>query len=158
MGRKIVQNVLMIFMIFFLLAGSSVISYAGEDAGKGKDEKAAVTGVQKEEVDLKIGAISGKTAMIELINSASVRGLQFTVQGAKMTELRTTSRSAGFLAKFNETNGIVIMASTSDDMITPGEGAIAELVCEKTPGAEVRLSEITLVGEDKRVLKSPNKK
>ena len=135
-----------------------MISYGGETAGKSKDEKAAVTEIQKEEVDLKIGAVSGKMFTIDLVNSASVRGLQFTVKGTKMTELRTTSRSAGFLAKFNETNGIVIMASTTDDMITPGKGAIAEIFCEKTPSPEISLSEITIVGEERRVLKSPKDK
>ena len=152
MRSTVVKFGVMIFLFFFMVAGVSLMSHAEDATGTTQGKKEALPGTQKVEVALTIGAISGNKVSIDLLNGAPVRGLQFTVKGAKMTELRTTSRSAGFLAKFNEENGIVIMASTTEEAITIGKGAIAEIICEKTPSPEISLSGITIVGEGREVL------
>jgi hypothetical protein len=79
---------------------------------------------------------------IDLKNTVSVRGMQFTLEGVTITEVRTTNRSEGFFASFNKENGKVIMASLSGDELPPGKGLIAEVVCDKSGAA--RLSEIKI--------------
>ena len=79
---------------------------------------------------------------IDLKNNVSVRGVQFTLEGVTITEVRTTSRSKGFFASFNKDNGKVIMASLSGDEIHPGEGSIAEVVGDKSGAAH--LSEVKI--------------
>ena len=87
--------------------------------------------VDRKDAHLRIVESSGNTIGIELKNSVPVKGVQFTLKGVKATEVRTTSRTAGFLAKFNEESGIVILVSVSGDEITPGTGLIAEVICDK---------------------------
>jgi len=98
--------------------------------------------VDSEEANLKIVDGTGNTVGIDLTNNVSVRGVQFTLEGVKMTEVRTTSRTAGFLADFNKESGIVILVSTSGNEIAPGRGLIAEIICDK--GGSASLSGIKI--------------
>jgi hypothetical protein len=84
-------------------------------------------------------------ATVELVNESPVRAVQFDLTGVKITQVRTTDRAKGFLTKFNEQNGKVILLSTAADVIAPGKGAVLEVVCDK-PGAAV-LSGVRIVGE-----------
>ena len=114
---------------------------------KAKPEKGEVVKIKalsEKSAKLTIGTRSGTTASIDLINSVPVRGIQFTVEGVKMTEARTTDRTKGFLAKFNAVNGVVIMVSTSNDSISPGKGAILEVICDKPDAA--RLTGVKIAG------------
>ena len=79
---------------------------------------------------------------IDLHNNVPVRGVQFTIEGVAITEIRTTNRSEDFFAGCNKENGKVIMASLSGDEIAPGKGLILEIVCDKSGSA--RLSEIKI--------------
>ncbi len=158
MQMKTVRECVVVMLIFCLVIGLSLNSWAGEAASTSKEKKEAVAKIQKEEADLTIGTVSGTKVAIDLVNNVPVRGIQFTVKGANMIELRTTTRAIGFLAKFNEVNGVVILASTTDDAVAPGKGAVAEIICKKAPGSELRLSEVIIVGEKRQVLKSPDKK
>jgi delta 1-pyrroline-5-carboxylate dehydrogenase len=86
---------------------------------------------------------SGTTLGIELTNSVPIRGVQFTLEGAHMREIRTTARSKDFLADFNREARKVVILSPSGDKIASGSGLIAELVCDKIDSAS--LSEIKIV-------------
>ncbi len=101
------------------------------------------------EPTLTIKADSKTTARVELANEMPVRGLQFTVMGAKVTEVRTTSRTKEFIAKFNEKNGMVLMVSTSASTIAPGKGPVAEIVCDKPASAGIS-GEIIVKAEKKK--------
>jgi hypothetical protein len=96
-----------------------------------------------EDATLKIVGGSGNTLGIELTNSIPILGVQFSLEGAHMNEIRTTSRTKGFLADFNKEAGKVVLLSTSGDKIASGSGLIAELVCDKIDSAS--LSEIKIV-------------
>ena len=97
------------------------------------------------EPSLTVAAASKDFATIKLQNEIPVMGIQFTLTGVKITEIRTTDRTKGFLAKFNEQNGKVIILSTAGDKVAPGNGVVAEIVCDK-PGSAV-LSEVKIVGK-----------
>ena len=97
------------------------------------------------EPSLTVAAASKNFAAVELQNEIPVMAIQFTLTGVKITEVRTTDRTKGFLAKFNEQNGKVIILSTAGDKVVPGKGAVAEIVCDK-PGSAV-LSEVRIVGD-----------
>ena len=84
-------------------------------------------------------------ATVKLNNEAPVRAVQFDLAGVKITQVRTTDRTKGFMTKFNEQNGKVILLSTAGDEISPGKGAVLEVACDK-PGAAV-LSGVKIVGE-----------
>lgn len=152
MERKIVKYILITTVVFLLSAGLSMISPAEEATIKVKPEKekAAIAPKAEKKATLNIKAGSGNTLGIELVNSVPVRGTQFTISGVKITEVRTTKRTAGFLAKFNEKNGIVILISTSDDKIAPGNGSIAEVICDK-PGS-AQLSGVKIAGSNREPL------
>jgi hypothetical protein len=109
-----------------------------------KGEVVKIKALSEESAHLTIGARSVTTVNIDLTNSVTVRGIQFTVEGVKMTEARTTDRTKGFLAKFNAVNGVVIMVSTSNDSISPGKGTIVEVVCDKPDAA--RLTGVKIAG------------
>jgi len=98
--------------------------------------------VGSKDAKLRIVADSGNVLDIDLTNNVPVRGVQFTIEGVKMTEVRTTSRTAGFLADFNKESGIVVMLSTSGDKIAPGTGPIAEVIYDNCGSA--RLSGIKI--------------
>ncbi|MDX1779548.1 MAG: hypothetical protein R3339_11760, partial [Thermodesulfobacteriota bacterium] len=82
---------------------------------------------------------------VELVNEAPVRAVQFDLTGVKITQVRTTDRTRGFLAKFNEQNGKVVLLSTAGEEIAPGKGAVLEVVCDKPDAAA--LSGVKIVGE-----------
>ena len=111
---------------------------------KEKVEKKAKDSMVAESKDatLKIVEGSGNTVGIDLTNTIPVRGVQFTIEGAKITEVRPTSRIKGFLAEFNKESGIVIIVSTSGDKIAPGTGLIAEVKYDK--GGSASLSGIKI--------------
>ncbi len=94
--------------------------------------------------DAKLKIVSGgKTVVgIELENRVPIRGVQFLLEGVKITDIRTTARTVGYLAKFNEAPGIIIRVDMSGKKIPPGTGPIAEIVCDKAGSA--RLSDIKL--------------
>ena len=92
---------------------------------------------------LKIVTVSETILGLELTNRVPIRGMQFTLQDADISEIRTTTRSKGFLTDFNKEAGKVVILSASGDKIAVGSGLIAELVCDKIGSAS--LSEIKLV-------------
>ncbi len=98
--------------------------------------------VESKDATLKIIEGSGNTVGIDLTNTIPVRGVQFTIEGAKITEVRSTSRIKGFLAEFNKESGIVIIVSMSGNTIAPGTGLIAEVIYDK--GGSARLSGIKI--------------
>ena len=114
---------------------------AGEE--KFAEKSQAATAKEGVNATLKVVAGSGNAVGIDLTNSGPVRGVQFTLEGAKITEVRTTSRTPGYLSKFNGENGKVILVSTSGDTIAPGTGPIAEIVCDKK--SSVSLTGIIIV-------------
>ena len=98
--------------------------------------------VKSQDATLKIANESGNTVGIDLANNVPVRGVQCAIEGVQMTEVRTTSRTAGFLADFNKESGIVIIVSMSGDKIAPGTGLIAEVLYDK--GGSASLSGIKI--------------
>ncbi|MBW1856204.1 MAG: hypothetical protein JRJ00_16300 [Deltaproteobacteria bacterium] len=169
--KRIVKYVLITMAVFLLGAGVPLISQAGEEAVKPPEEKAAPVKSQPEKkatvkppeekavpvksqpekkATLNIKAGSGNTLNVDLTNSVPVRGMQFTISGVNITEVRMTKRTAGFLAKFNEKNGTVIVISTTGDNIAPGKGLIAEVICDK-PGS-AQLSGIKMAGSNREQL------
>jgi len=85
---------------------------------------------------------TGNAVGIDLENKISVRGVQFTLTGAKITDVRTTLRTEGFNANFNQESGIVILLSLAGNEIAPGTGAIAEIICEE--GGSPALTDIKI--------------
>jgi len=97
----------------------------------------------EEDATLSIVSATSSSLGIELTNRVPIRGVQFTLKGAAMREIRTTTRSKDFLADFNREAGKVVILSASGDKIAAGSGLIAEVVCDSIEGAS--LSEIKLV-------------
>ena len=97
-----------------------------------------------ESKDAKLKIVPGKENLIgiELENTVPIRGVQCTLKGAKISEIRTTERTKGYLTKFNEATGILILVDMSGKKIPPGKGTIAEVVCDN-PGS-ASLSDIKL--------------
>ena len=95
------------------------------------------------EANLTLTTGSGNGINLELSNDLPVRGVQFTLNGAKPSEVRTTSRTEGFFTKFNENNGTVVLVSLSGKKIDPGTGPIAEIVCDKADTAGLSNIKIT---------------
>jgi hypothetical protein len=98
--------------------------------------------VESNDAILKIVGSSENIFGIDLTNKIPIRGVQFTIQEAKITAVRTTPRTTGFLAEFNKETGIVIMVSTTGNTIAPGSGLIAEIGCDK--GVAAVLSDIKI--------------
>ncbi len=150
---KTVRILLVVLAITVMSAGIAFISQAGDTPGNPEKEKAVSKEPQSGgKATLKIKTGSGNQIGIDLINSVPVRGVQFTITGVKVTEVRTTSRTAGFLAKFSEETGIVIIVSTAADEIAPGKGIIAEIVGKKVPGSDISLSGIKLADRNRQLL------
>lgn len=118
---------------------------AAKAAQGAKPAEAAKSPAQQAEPSLKITSRGKGAATLELLNDIPVRALQFTIEGAKITEVRTTGRTKGYLAKFNEKNGMVIILSTAGEEIQPGKGAVAEIVCDKPSAAT--LKDVKIVGK-----------
>ena len=110
-----------------------------------KDEKkvkdSAIVG--NKNASLKITDLSDNLLGIELTNSLPVRGVQFTLEGVKISEVRTTAHTKGFLADFNSEAGTVIIISASGDTIKAGKSQVAEVVYEM--GGSAKLSKIKIV-------------
>ena len=96
-----------------------------------------------EDAILKLVEVSGNILGIDLTNDVPVQGVQFTLEGPKITEGHTTSRTEGFLLSFNEENGKVILLSLSGGKIATGKGLIAEILHDNSGSAS--LSEIKIV-------------
>jgi len=86
---------------------------------------------------------SDTTLEMHLSNKGPINGLQFTLTGVSITSVRTTSRTAAFMAKFNAASGKVLMVSVSQTPIPPGDGPILEVVGEKARTAS--LSDVKLI-------------
>jgi hypothetical protein len=97
-----------------------------------------------ESKDAKLKIVAGEKNMIglELENTVPIRGVQCALKGTKISEIRTTNRTKGYLTKFNEATGIIILVDMSGKKIPPGTGPIAEVVCDN-PGS-ASLSDIKL--------------
>ena len=139
---KRVYVLLVVLVVFPLSPGAWPVVQAEEAPVKAPKEMAVAEKKAEPEkkATLTLKPDEKNTFGIDLKNSIPVRGIQFTVNGLKMTEVRTASRTAGFLAKFNEETGIVILVSTAADEIAPGKGAVLKILGEKMPNAEVSLS------------------
>lgn len=111
--------------------------------GAGAEPPKAEMYVLDTEATLKAVPKSDTIVEIHLANKGPISGLQFSLLGASITSVRTASRAAEFLAKFNQANGTVIMISLSQTPIPPGDGPILEAVCEKARSAT--LSDIKLI-------------
>jgi len=98
--------------------------------------------VDSKEAQLKLVAGSENVHSIALENSIPLRGVQFTLEGAQITNVTTTERTKGFLANFNAESGGVMLVHTSGGKIEEGKGPIAEIVCEQ--GGSPSLSNIKL--------------
>jgi len=96
----------------------------------------------KEDASLTLSGGTESSVSLELNNDVPVRGIQFTLEGAKPSDIRTTSRAEGFVAQFNEKNGKVVLVSISGGKISPGSGPICEVGCD-SPGA-AKLSKIRI--------------
>ena len=151
----------MVLLLVFVISGIPLISQAEKAVStppkekaikEQKTEKAPVEKAKEIKATLTLVPRAGGGSNINLINMTPVRGIQFTVKGVKLTEVRTTPRTKGFFSKFNEQNGIVIIASFSPDEIAPGEGIIAEIIYTKVKGAEASLSDIKMVGKNREEL------
>lgn len=152
---KRVHMLLVVLVVLPLILGGWPVVEAGEAPLKAApvEKKAVLQKIEPEKkatLTLKPG--EKNTFGIDLKNSVPVRGVQFTVSGLKMTEVRTASRTAGFLAKFNEETSIVILVSTAADEIAPGEGPVLKILGEKMPDAEVSLSKIMIAGTDRKLI------
>jgi hypothetical protein len=99
--------------------------------------------VENKNAFLKIVDLSDKLLGIELTNTVPVRGIQFTLEGVKISEVRTTAHTKGFLADFNSESGAVIIISIAGDIIKVGKHQIVEVVYETAEMAN--LSKITIV-------------
>jgi len=121
---------------------------AGKPAEAAKTPEKSAEAAKKEkatEPALSLKAGGKNTAKLELQSDIPVRALQFSVSGAKITEVRTTGRAKGFFSKFNEKNGMVIILSTAGEEIAPGKGEVAEIVCDKP--ATAKLADVKIVGK-----------
>ena len=98
--------------------------------------------VDSKDAQLKLVAGSENVHRIVLDNSIPIRGVQFTLKDAQITNVRTTERTKEYLANFNAKSGAVMLVHTSGGKIEAGKGPIAEIVCEK--GGSPSLSEIKL--------------
>ena len=98
--------------------------------------------LESKDAKLKIVAGEGSVIGLDLENTLPIRGVQCALKGAKISEIRTTERTKGYLTKFNEATGTIILVDISGKKIPPGKGPIAEVVCDNPRSAS--LSEIKL--------------
>jgi hypothetical protein len=115
------------------------------EADKAPEKPADSAMPPAKEASLKLVPGPKGAATIELQNDIPVRALQFSVAGAKITEVRTAGRTKGYLVKFNDKNGMVIILSTAGEEIAPGKGSVAEIACDK-PAAAI-LKDVKIVGK-----------
>lgn len=156
-GRRRVRRIpflLVLFVAFSVSTGFRDVLQAGEAAVKAPADQAVSEQQSQPERKATLAIKPGEKNSygIDLENSVPVRGIQFTVVGLKMTEVRTSSRTPGFLAKFNEETGIVILVSTVADEIAPGKGPVLTLMGEKVPDAEVSLSKVMIADTERKLI------
>jgi len=77
------------------------------------------------------------TIKIELTNNVPVRIVQFAINGVEITEVRSTIRTEKFHVKYNKNTDKVIIFSPSNEVIAPGAGSIAEIICDKKSSASL---------------------
>lgn len=113
-----------------------------QNVAEGEEEPPPTEG---EKSTLTLGPSSGNAAIVELDNLVPVRGVQFTLNGAKPTKFKllTTDRTKGFFAKLNQDNGKVILVSLSGNKIAPGTGPIVEVIGDNA--GDAKLSEVKIV-------------
>ncbi len=104
---------------------------------KNKNKAQGTMELDSKDATLKIVAGSGNVLGIDLTNNVPVGGVQFTIEGVQLNEVRATSRITGFLVDFNRESGIVIIISASGGKIVPGTGLIAEIISDKGGSANV---------------------
>lgn len=97
-----------------------------ETKEKGKPPTAATEG----EATLTLAPLSENTFGVDLNNKAPVRLVQFTLNGITDAQVRTTSRTQGFVAKFTKDNAKVTILSPTGTAIPPGSGFIVEMSCD----------------------------
>lgn len=97
---------------------------------KAKEKLQLPTAADSKEATLTLANISQNTFGIELQNSAPVRLVQFTINGIKDAQVRSTARTDGFLIKFTKDNTKVTILSPSGNTIAPGSGFIVEMSCD----------------------------
>jgi len=97
---------------------------------KAKEKMNLPTAAGSEEATITLANIAQNTFGIELKNSAPVRLVQFTVNGIKDAQVRSTARTDGFLIKFTKENTKVTILSPSGNTIAPGSGFIVEMSCD----------------------------
>ena len=79
---------------------------SGEKADKAvKKKQTLVEAAGSEDATLKIVPVSETTLGLELTNSVPIRGVQFTLKDADISEIRATVRSKDFLTDFNKESG-----------------------------------------------------
>jgi len=158
-------NIVRSSLIFLLIMGLPWISLAEEKSLKSekgeslkpaeksiKEKTPSVESKTEKKVELTVKALKDNIVGINLANNVPVRGVQFTIKGVKMTEILTTSRTKGFLAKFNQETGKVIILSTTRDEIALGKGLIVKIIGDKDKATPVSLSEVMIVGKNREVL------
>jgi len=80
---------------------------------------------------------SDNTIEIELTNNFPVRIVQFIIKGIEVAEVRSTTRTERFQVKYNKEDDKFTILSFSDEVIAPGTGSIAEIVCDKKSSASL---------------------
>jgi hypothetical protein len=96
--------------------------------------------VESENATIELVDKSDNSIGINLINDIPVQGVQFTIEGVKVTQIRTISRASSTVASFNKESGTIILMASSGGNIAPGKGLIAEITCDKV--GSVNLSAI----------------
>jgi len=145
MRRNILAAVFMIVSIS--LSGNWASADQASQHPKAVKESKNTASVQTSH--LKAVKVSKNSANVLLANKVPVRGLQFTVTGVKVSEIRTTKRTKGFLAKFNDKNGTVLVVSASAASIEPGMGSVLEIVCDKPEAVIITNEKIVAVQKQK---------
>jgi hypothetical protein len=112
-----------------------------KEKNKGQEQEEArnpddVKPPSEQEASLQLTDAGGGSVNLDLDNGIPVRAVQFTLKGAGLSEVRTTDRTEGFVARYNEKNSTVVLLSMSGQTIAPGNGPIAEIVC-KNPDAQI---------------------
>jgi hypothetical protein len=148
------QFFVIVLIIVFSLVGQSC-KQSREETPPKQEEKATekakeqpkakyVNRMKVDSKDASLKLVSGdkNSHSLNLENSIPIRGVQFVLEGVKITNITTTERTKGYLANFNAESGAVIIVHTSGGKIEAGKGSIAEIVCVE--GGSPTLSDIKL--------------
>lgn len=135
-----------IIMCLLVATGCGRESQEGPKAKKNvleKKQSQNLLKVDEKDALLKSKVLSATALSLDLTSSVPIRGIQCTIEGTRITEIKTTARSAKLLANFNENTGIVILVSMSGEKIAPGAGSIAEVACDQAANALLTNVKIT---------------